>query len=150
MAPRKRPASRAEKPRRMELLQQLLTEGVTRTYVLAARLQVDERTIQRYLKEQEGGADRRIVFYTELPPRILQHMRCYPQTWFSARDLCRVLSQPRSYNSRMGHRALQVLQREGLVRARREQRDPSSRRMCTRYQITEAGLRRAKGEASRQ
>lgn len=128
------------KASRIELLQRLRAEGVTEIHALTARLGVDERTVHRYLTEFHGGPRRRIV-YTQYRPVILQHMQKFPQTWFSAWDFCRRLGIPTTGDQNRVKRVLMYLRRDGLVRSRREPRDPSTDQLCTRWQITDAGMK---------
>ncbi|GAB2918075.1 helix-turn-helix domain-containing protein [Nonomuraea fastidiosa] len=84
------PAMRSHKRARFEEFHALYQQGMD-PYQIADRLHVSDRTIWRYLRDLEGRP-RRKDRYPRLKPRIMRHLMCYPQSWFTCVELVRVLN----------------------------------------------------------
>ncbi|MGR6915352.1 helix-turn-helix domain-containing protein [[Actinomadura] parvosata] len=66
-----------------------LWEAKENVPAIAQRLRVTERTVERYRRDLEGP--RRIDYYAEWMPLVLEHLRRYPDSWFTDGELSRVL-----------------------------------------------------------
>ncbi len=121
---------------RLQVFQQLREEGITKRAELAHRLGVHPRTVYRYVRRVDGPANRRDV-YDVLGPRVLAHLRKFPDARLSYIDVQKVLGEPESARSAIQH-LMRRMARDGLVRAVREPRDESTpHQIVTRYQLPE-------------
>ncbi|MEU8195324.1 HTH domain-containing protein [Microbispora amethystogenes] len=121
---------------RLQLFQQLRKEGITKRAELADKLGVHPRTVYRYVRMVDGPANRRNL-YEVLGPRILAHLRNFPDARLSYLDVQKVLGEPDSSGSSLQD-LLRRMARDGLLRAVREPRDESTpHQIVTRYQIPE-------------
>jgi hypothetical protein len=102
--PRMRKAKKAKFRAFCELWEQKETVPV-----IAARLRVTERTVERYRRDLEGP--RRIDYYAEWMPLVLEHLRRYPNSWFTDGELSRVLLN----RDNVLRCTLQRMEREGLA-----------------------------------
>jgi DNA-binding CsgD family transcriptional regulator len=87
---------------------------------LAARIGVSERTVQRYLRDINGGPRRPPTHYERLMPRIVAHMRRFPQSRFTRCELARVLLGDRTANLEW---TLRRMEQSGLVTSTVEPRN---------------------------
>ncbi|MEV6157906.1 hypothetical protein AB0L53_46965 [Nonomuraea sp. NPDC052129] len=58
--------------------------------VIAKRLRVTSRTVERYRRDLQGES-RRPDYYARWMPLVLEHMRRFPNSWFTDGELSRVL-----------------------------------------------------------
>ncbi|MEU6778632.1 hypothetical protein ABZ912_05470 [Nonomuraea angiospora] len=116
---------------------------------IAARLEVDERTVLRYLRELEGRP-RNVNRYDQYMPRVMAHLRRYPRSEFTSTELARVLDIRYGNNGRYGGKydgsalasTLRRMEREGLVQAvhgLRDERNYTVHLPVTRWRLAQVG-----------
>lgn len=119
---------------RLEMIRQLRRDGIADYDVLAYRLGVHRRTIERYMHLVNGPQR---DGYAEFSPLILAHLRRYPNARLSALDVWRAIGCPGG-SSRAVVTVLRRMTREGLLDAVVEPRDTSSpTTIVTRWQLPE-------------
>ncbi|SDL75585.1 hypothetical protein SAMN05421874_128108 [Nonomuraea maritima] len=127
---------RVHKRSRFEQFCDLHAQGEN-PYAIAARLKVTDRTIWRYLRDLEGPRSK--YRYPQLMPRVLEHLKRYPDSEFTSGELARVLgvAYPGSdagYNGTKLKPTLRKMEEEGLIVS--EERPYNSRGYRTENRLT--------------
>lgn len=95
----------------------LIEEGEKNVPAIAFRMKVSERTIERYLHYLHGP--RKKDLYPELMPRIMEHLRRYPDSEFTSLELARVLDvtfpSSDTYDGDKVLRTLEKMEAQGLI-----------------------------------
>jgi hypothetical protein len=102
------PKMRKHKKANFEAFRELWAADATLP-TIAQRLGVTDRTVERYRCDLEGS--RRTDYYAQWMPLVLEHLRRYPDSWFTDGELSRVLLNRRHV---LKH-TLQRMEREGLL-----------------------------------